>query len=223
MRILIVEDEEKLAQGIATGLKKQGFAVDILGDGNDALNRISLYKKEYDLVILDLMLPGLDGSKVCKQVRQLGITLPILVLTAKTQTENKVDLLQTGADDYMVKPFSFQELLARINALSRRPHEAKPIVLTCGDIQLDTNTQTVHCGKTEIELTLKEFVLLKFFMSHPNTVLERENILEHLWDFNFLGFSNVVDVHVKNLRKKLGKEGHGRIQTVRGVGYQMVE
>ncbi len=222
MRILVVEDEKKLADVLADGLEKKGFAVDTISDGEQALARLSLHRADYDLVILDLMIPTLSGAEVCRQARARDITTPILILTARSEVETKVDLLLSGADDYLVKPFSFDELLARIHALSRRPHETKPAILTVGDIELDPGAHTVKRGDTPIELTLKEFMLLEYFMRHPNEVVNREDLLTHLWDFNYESFSNVIDVHVKNLRRKLGASGSGDIlETVRGIGYRL--
>ncbi len=222
MRILVVEDEKKLADVLADGLEKKGFAVDTLGDGEQALARLSLHRSDYDLVILDLMLPSLSGAEVCRQARAKDVTTPILILTARSEVETKVDLLLSGADDYLVKPFSFDELLARIHALSRRPHETKPAILTVGDIELDPGAHTVKRGDTPIELTLKEFMLLEYFMRHPNEVVNREDLLTHLWDFNYESFSNVIDVHIKNLRRKLNTNGDGEIlETVRGIGYRL--
>lgn len=223
MRILLVEDEEKLAENIRYGLSKRGFAVDCIGDGKTALTRLSLYRNEYDLVILDLMLPEKNGDEVCKEARNLGVKTPILILTARAETDDKVELLNSGADDYMVKPFSFKELLARIQALLRRPTQAKPAILTFKDLTLDPATHIAYRGKRELQLTLREFSLLELFMRNPNQVLNREDILDHLWEFDFASFSNVVDVHVKNLRKKLGKDGGRILQTVRGIGYKLVE
>lgn len=222
MRILIVEDETKLAEALSTGLTKKGHAVDVLADGEKALNRISLHHKDYDLVILDLMLPSMPGDVICKKVRELGITVPILILTARGETEIKVDLLLSGADDYMVKPFSFDELCARIQALSRRPTEKLPEKLHVRDIELDPAEHTVTKGGEPVNLTLKEFCLLEYFMRHPNQVINREELLSHLWDFNYESFSNVIDVHVKNLRRKLGgEEGAQLLETVRGIGYRL--
>lgn len=222
MRILIVEDEERLAKSIATGLEKQGYAVDTLADGNDAFTRISLYRNEYDAIILDLMLPGLSGEEICKKARDAGVTTPILILTARDEMDTKVDVLNAGADDYLTKPFSFAELLARLQALLRRPTDVVPTILTIDDISLDTGTHTVTQDGKPVSLTLKEFALLEYFMRHPGRVLSREDILDHVWDFQFSSFSNVVDVHVKNLRKKLGDDRGARIETVRGVGYRFM-
>jgi len=223
MRILIIEDEEQLAQGIARGLEKHGYAADIIVDGNDAITRISLYRNEYDAIILDLMLPGASGQEVCKAVRELGVTTPILVLTARDEVDTKVDVLNMGADDYLAKPFSFEELVARLGALMRRPTEMKSVILSVRDITLDTGTRTVMRNDKPISLTLKEFSILEYLMRSPGRALSREDILDHVWDFQFSSFSNVVDVHVKNLRKKLGDENGRIIETVRGIGYRINE
>jgi len=224
MKILLVEDEEKLSQAIAKGLQLEGYTVDIVDDGKKALTRISLHRSDYDLIILDLMLPSMDGYEICKQVREWNITVPILVLTARAETDSKVKLLQSGADDYMVKPFSFAELIARIRALLRRPTESLPETLTFADIELHPAERRVKRSGEEIPLTLKEFGLLEYFMRHPNQVVNREDLLSHLWDFNYVGFSNVVDVHVKNLRRKLDRTGGvGVLETVRGIGYRLAE
>jgi len=202
----------------------EGYTVDIIGDGKKALTRISLHRSDYDVVILDLMLPGMDGYEICKQVRLWNITVPILVLTARAETDTKVQLLESGADDYLVKPFSFAELVARVGALMRRPVDALPETLLFADIELKPSERKVLRDGSEIQLTLKEFGLLEYFMRHPNQVVNREDLLNHLWDFNYVGFSNVVDVHVKNLRRKLDNAGgNGLLQTVRGIGYRLAE
>ena len=224
MKILLVEDEQKLAQAIARGLGLEGYTVDTIADGKKALTRISLQRSDYDLIILDLMLPSLDGHEIAKQVRAMNITTPILVLTARNETETKVQLLQSGADDYLVKPFSFAELVARIRALLRRPTESLPETLKVGEVELNPGERRAYRNGKEIPLTLKEFGLLEYFMRHPNQVINREDLLNHLWDFNYAGFSNVVDVHVKNLRRKLdGKDGDSVLETVRGIGYRLAE
>ncbi|HVM73761.1 MAG TPA: response regulator transcription factor [Candidatus Paceibacterota bacterium] len=222
MKILLVEDEEKLAAGIKQGLELGGNAVDIVPDGKKALTRISLHRNDYDVVILDLMLPSMDGQTLCKEIRANDITVPILILTARAETDTKVSLLLDGADDYLVKPFSFAELSARLQALMRRPSQSLPEKLIIDDLELDTGTRTVMCGGKELLLTLKEFGLLEYFMRHPNQVVNREDLLTHLWDFNYVGFSNVVDVHIKNLRRKLDRnDGQGVLETVRGIGYRL--
>ncbi len=222
MKILIVEDEQKLADALKQGLEKSGYTVDTIADGKKALTRISLHRKDYDLVVLDLMLPSMDGQEICKQMRANDITLPILILTARAETDTKVNLLLSGADDYLVKPFSFAELTARIHALLRRPSDALPEVLRAADVELDVATRAVRRAGRELTLTLKEFGLLEYFLRHPNQVVNREDLLTHLWDFNYVGFSNVVDVHVKNLRQKLGgTDGDQLLETVRGIGYRL--
>jgi DNA-binding response OmpR family regulator len=224
MKILLVEDEQKLSSALSKGLALEGYTVDVIPDGKKALTRISLHRSDYDLIILDLMLPSMDGLEICKQVREWNITVPILVLTARAETDTKVKLLSSGADDYLVKPFSFAELVARARALLRRPTESLPEKLKFDEIELNPTSRKVTREGKEIPLTLKEFGLLEYFMRHPNQVVNREDLLNHLWDFNYVGFSNVVDVHVKNLRRKLS-EGNGRdlLETVRGIGYRLAQ
>jgi len=220
----LVEDEEKLANTLAKGLEQKGYAVDVIYEGDKAFDRISLNHIDYDLIILDLMLPGKDGATITKEVRARDITVPILILTARDETENKVDLLLSGADDYLVKPFSFDELNARITALLRRPENMVSTVLQIRDIKLNPAERVVTRGDVVIPLTLKEFGLLEHFMRNPNKVINREELLSHLWDFNYDSFSNVVDVHVKNLRRKLDYSDRENIlETVRGVGYRLKE
>jgi DNA-binding response OmpR family regulator len=223
MRILIVEDEEKLAEAVKKGLELKGYTVDWLADGEKARTRMMLYRDEYDLVLLDYMLPGVDGSIICRDVRAEGVTTPIIMLTARDETETKVELLNLGADDYIAKPFSFDELVARINAVLRRPEQALPSVLTIRDITLDPAKHTVTKGGKEVSLTLKEFSLLEFFMRHPNEAVKRETVLDHVWSFDFPAFSNVLDVHMKNLRKKLDdyEDADPLFETIRGVGYRL--
>lgn len=223
MKILLVEDEQKLATALVRGLNLEGYTVDHIADGKKALTRISLHRSDYDLVILDLMLPSLDGYEICKQMREMNITVPILILTARNETDTKVQLLQSGADDYLVKPFSFAELIARTRALMRRPNEKLPETLRVSDIELSPAERRVRRSGRDVPLTLKEFGLLEYFMRHPNQVVNREDLLNHLWDFNYVGFSNVVDVHVKNLRRKLDANGESVLETVRGIGYRLAE
>lgn len=222
MRILIVEDEEKLALSLKKGLEKEGFAVDYIMDGEAGERRIIISHKDYDLIILDLMLPGKDGFQICKSAREQKITTPILVLTARDATDDKVAALDAGADDYLVKPFSFEELMARVRALLRRPEQTLPNELVAKDLKLDTVTRQVTRKGKELNLTLKEFNLLEYLMRHADQVLTREQILDHLWDFAFDSFSNVVDVHIKNLRKKIDGAHHEKLlETIRGVGYRI--
>lgn len=222
MKILLVEDEKKLAAALSRGLNAKGYTVDVVHDGEKALNRISLHRSDYDLVILDLMLPTMDGLEICKKAREWGVTTPILVLTARNETDRKVELLLAGADDYLVKPFSFDELTARVHAILRRPTETMPTVLQVNDIELNPVERKVRVRGEEVSLTLKEFGLLEYFMRHPNQVVNREDLLTNLWDFNYASFSNVVDVHVKNLRRKLTeRSGANVLETVRGIGYRL--
>jgi len=222
MKILIVEDEEKLAEALSRGLEAHGYAVDTIGDGKKAQTRIVMHRDDYDLVILDLMLPSMDGLEICKSIRDENIVIPVLILTARNETENKVNLLLSGADDYMVKPFSFAELLARVKALLRRPSELIPEILEVHGIEMNVVKRRVYRDGKEIPLTLKEFGLLEYFMRHPDQVVNREDLLAHLWDFNYASFSNVVDVHIKNLRRKLGDSGApDALETIRGVGYRL--
>ncbi|MEA2701401.1 MAG: hypothetical protein QOE22_110 [Candidatus Parcubacteria bacterium] len=223
MRILIVEDEEKLAEATKKGLELKGFTVDWLAEGEKARTRMMLYRDEYDLVLLDLMLPGVDGATICRDVREAGVTTPIIVLTARDETETKIDLLNLGADDYLAKPFSFDELVARMNAVLRRPEASLPTVLAVRDIILDPSKHTVTKAGKEVPLTLKEFSLLEFFMRHPNEAVKRETVLDHVWSFDFPAFSNVLDVHMKNLRKKLDDYGEDDplFETIRGIGYRL--
>jgi two-component system, OmpR family, copper resistance phosphate regulon response regulator CusR len=222
MRIILVEDEVKLARVLSHGLIQKGYAVDVVNDGIKALNRISLNHIDYDLIILDLTLPGMDGTTITKTIRERNITTPILILTARDETTTKIDLLLSGADDYLVKPFSFDELCARIQTLLRRPTEMIPIVLKVADIELNSAEHKVRKADELLPLTLKEFVLLEYFMRNPNKVINREELLSHLWDFNYTSFSNVVDVHIKNLRKKLDSVGDKNLlETVRGRGYKL--
>ena len=223
MKILLAEDEIKLANALVRGFSTEGHTTDVVADGAKALTRISLHHNDYDIVVLDLMLPSLDGREICKRVRALGISIPILVLTAMGDMDVKVDTLLMGADDYMVKPFAFAELAARVRALGRRPVESAPEVLQLRSITINVPERRVTVHDTELDLTLKEFGLLEYFIRHPGVVIGRDDLLSHLWDFNYIGLSNVVDVHVKNLRKKLEVNGAPNvIKTIRGVGYKVV-
>jgi DNA-binding response OmpR family regulator len=222
MRILIVEDDRPLAAALKRGLSCEGYAVDCLGDGPSAATRAEMHRDDFDLVILDVMLPGMNGVDLCRRLRDRGVSLPVLMLTAKDATEDKVAGLDAGADDYLVKPFAFAELLARIRTLLRRPQDVLPARLVVGDLTLDPVSRRVWRRADEIPLTVKEFALLELFMRNAGDVLTREQILGHLWDFTFDSFSNVVDVHVKNLRKKIDRGSRNRLlTTVRGVGYQL--
>ncbi len=223
MRLLIVEDEVKLAEALKHGLELKGFAVDWVPEPEKALSRILLYRNDYSLILLDLMLPEVDGATITQKAREAGVTTPIIILTARGETEHKIDLLNKGADDYVVKPFAFEELLARINSVLRRPVQAHSPSLSVGDITMDPGTHIVTVHEVEIALTLKEYALLECFMRKPNEVIMREELFNQVWDFNSQSWSNVLDVHIKNLRKKLSNaESSTNLETVRGVGYRLV-
>jgi two-component system OmpR family response regulator len=222
MRILIVEDEEKLAKTLKKGLERNGYAVDYLTDGEAGQRRIEISHGEYDAAILDLMLPKKSGFDICREVRAKRITLPILVLTARDAIDDKVLALDSGADDYLIKPFSLEELLARIRALLRRPKESLGTRLEVGDLVLDAARREVRRGNDTIPLTLKEFELLQYLMRNQGKALSREDIFAHLWDFADNAMSNVIDVHMKNMRKKIdGGRREKLLETVRGVGYRI--
>lgn len=220
MKILIIEDQESLAKLLREALRKEGYTVDYIGDGESGQMRIELHHRDYDLLVLDLMLPKRDGLEVCKNIRKAGISIPILVLTAKNSEEDKVTLLNAGADDYLVKPFSFKELTARIRALGRRPKIVLPSKLSVSGLVLNPSDKTVRRGDKEIKLTLTEFRLLEHLMRHPNQMIKREDIASKVWDFNFDSFSNIVDVYISRLRKKIGDDKN-LIKTMHGEGYKM--
>ncbi len=220
MRVLIIEDHQKIAESIQRGLKAEGFAVDFICDGVEGQKQIEQKQHVYDLVILDRMLPGKDGLQMCKELREEGIAIPILMLTAKDTIEDRVDGLNGGADDYLVKPFAFDELVARVRTLLRRPKATLPTTLQVRDLVLDASQKSVQRGLRKISLTLKEFALLEYLMRHPNQVLTREQIVHHVWDTAFDPLSNVIDVHVKNLRSKIhSSHDEPLLETIRGVGY----
>ncbi|MFA6218114.1 MAG: response regulator transcription factor [Candidatus Omnitrophota bacterium] len=219
MQILVVEDEKKLVNVLRRGLLEEHYAVSVAYDGEDALEKIAI--NEYDCIILDLMIPKVDGMAVLKKVRQTNTSTPVIILTAKTGSEDKIEGLDQGADDYITKPFSFSELTARIRALLRRGNKADPPVLSIDDLTLNPATRMVKRGNTVIMLTSREFALLEYFLRNQNKVLTETNILEHVWDFNYEGLSNVVATYVKYLRKKLKVSQSCReiIHTMRGCGY----
>jgi two-component system, OmpR family, response regulator len=220
MRILVVEDEEKMAGLIRRGLREEGMAVDVAGRGEDALWMAG--STEFDAIILDLMLPGIDGFETCRRLRDDGVWAPILMLTARDAVEDRVAGLDHGADDYLLKPFSFAELLARLRALVRRGRGERPAVLEVGDLRLDPATHRVSRDGTEISLSAKEFALLEVFMRHPGEAISRFQLLEHAWNYDYENRSNVVDVYVRYLREKIDRPfGTKSIETVRGVGYRL--
>lgn len=218
MRVLIVEDEVKMARAVRRGLEHEGYAVEVATGGDDALFRAT--EDEFDAIVLDVMLPGMDGFAVCETLRRRGRWVPVLMLTARDAVEDRIRGLDVGADDYLVKPFAFGELLARLRALLRRGATERPTVLKVEDVLLDPAAHMVTRGDRRVPLSTREFALLEFLMRHPGQVLSRSRILEHVWDYNYEGFSNVVDVYVGYLRKKLERPfGRPLIHTVRGVGY----
>ncbi|MFB0507033.1 MAG: response regulator transcription factor [Thermodesulfobacteriota bacterium] len=220
MRILVVEDEKKVASFIKKGLQEEHYAVDIAYDGEEGLALAQI--NEYDLILLDIMLPKLDGMEVLRRIRRNGFGVPILILTAKDSVEDIVTGLDTGSDDYLTKPFSFAELVARVRALLRRKAKEKTDILTIGDLSLSTSTHRVKRGTREIELTPKEYALLEYFMRNPNRILTRALITEHVWDYHFDPETNVIDVYVNYLRKKIDQGFEKKlIHTIRGSGYMM--
>jgi heavy metal response regulator len=220
MRILLVEDEPQIADFVARGLTESGYSVDTARDGEEAVQWPSV--ADFDVIILDVMLPIMDGLEVCRTLRSQGIRTPILMLTARDAVEDRVLGLDSGADDYLVKPFAFAELLARVRALIRREPVLLSNTLQVGDLVMDTVTRQVTRSAVNIELTAKEYSLLEYLMRHPNQVLSRTVIAEHIWNYDFANATNVIDVHVKNLRKKID-EGYETklIHTVRGAGYRI--
>ena len=218
VRILVVEDEKKVASFIKKGLEEEGYAVDVAADGEEGL--AMALTRVHDLIILDIRLPRMDGLRVLRAIRQDGLTAPVLLLTVRATIEDKVLGLDAGADDYLTKPFAFQELVARVRALLRRRMEAEPTVLRIGDVMLDPARRTVTRGGEKIDLTPREFALLDYFMRNPGRVLTRTMITEHVWDYSFDTSTNVIDVYVNYLRRKIdtGREPK-LLHTVRGVGY----
>ncbi len=222
MRVLIVEDEVKMAALIRRGLIGDGLAADVAIKGEDALWMAG--STEYDAIVLDVMLPGIDGFEVCKRLRDDGVWTPILMLTARDSVRDRVAGLDGGADDYLTKPFSYAELLARLRALVRRGPVERPTELRSGDLRLDPATRQVWRGETEIGLSAKEFALLETFMRRPGDVLSRFQLLEHAWSYDYENRSNVVDSYVRFLRQKIDKPfGTDSIETVRGAGYRLRE
>ncbi len=221
-KILVVEDETKLAQFIELELKYEGYDVTVANDGLIGLT--TARSEEFDLLLLDWMLPGASGIEICRRLRDTGNRVPVILLTAKDDVADRVAGLDAGADDYVVKPFSVEELLARVRAQLRRNQETDTEQLEYGDLRLNTSTREVYRGDRAIELTAKEFDLLEYLIAHPKQVLTRDRILERIWGYDFMGDSNIIEVYVRYLRLKLEAEGEKRlIQTVRGVGYVLRE
>lgn len=222
MRLLVAEDYTPLRTSLVQGLEEAGFAVDATGDGDEALWYAE--SNEYDVIVLDLMLPGRDGLAILEHLRKEHNPAHVLVLTAKDTVADRVRGLEQGADDYMVKPFAFAELLARIHSLVRRRYDAKSPVIRVGDLRIDTRTRAVHCGDYRFDLTAREYLLLEYLALRLNQVVTRIEIWEHLYDFNAEPNSNVIDVHIGKLRRKLEEGGRQRlIHTRRGLGYELTE
>jgi len=220
MRVLVVEDDVKMAGLIRRGMREEGLAADVAIKGEDAVWMVQA--NEYDAVVLDVMLPGIDGFETCSRLRQLGDWTPVLMLTARDAVEDRVAGLDGGADDYLTKPFSFAELLARLRALVRRGPVERAAVLDVGDLRLDPATRRVWRGDEEIGLSTKEFALLETFMRRPGEVLSRYRLLEHAWEYDYENRSNVVDVYVRYLRQKIDRPfGLDSIETIRGAGYRL--
>jgi DNA-binding response OmpR family regulator len=220
LRILVVEDERRLAGIIKRGLLEEGYSIDNAFDGEEA--EFLAESTAYDLIVLDIMLPKKDGLAVCHSLRMKHVNTPILMLTAKDSVEDKVKGLDSGADDYQVKPFAFSELLARVRALIRREAMTKTSKLQIGELVLDTVSREVWRGSRKIDLTTKEYSILEFFMRHPNAVITRTMLEENVWNYEFDSISNIIDVYIRRLRRKTEEEGEDSlIQTVRGAGYRM--
>ena len=220
MRILITEDEKDLAQALARGLRKQGYAADIAYDGEEAL--VLAEVNDYDLIILDLNLPKIDGVEVCRRIRASDSPTGILMLTARSSLDDRVNGLDQGADDYLVKPFHFPELLARVRAILRREGEPRHTILRSGDLVLDPNVQKAYFRREEIRLTTKEFAVLEYLMRNVGRIVSQEELLEHVWNEDANLFTQTVKVHIKNIRKKLSAAGaYDLITTVKGRGYML--
>ena len=220
MRVLVVEDELRMASLMRRGLVHEGLAVDIASNGEDALWMAKA--ADYDAIVLDVMLPGMSGFETCERLRKTDVWAPVIMLTARDSVEDRVAGLDTGADDYLVKPFAFAELLARLRALVRRGELERPSVLEVDDLRLDPATRRVWRGPTEIQLSAKEFAVLETFMRRPGEVLTRDHLLEHAWDFAYENRSNVVDVYIRHLRSKIDEPfGRQTLETIRGAGYRL--
>jgi len=218
MRILLVDDEERFATAVRQGLEAEGLAVDLAHDGNEGLWMAR--SNDYDAIVLDILLPGLNGYRICAELRDGGNWTPILMLTALDEDLDEAEALDTGADDYLSKPFSFVVLVARLRALLRRGAGPRPAVLQVGDLRLDPAAHRCWRAGQEVELTTKQFALLECFMRYPGQVLSKTALRDHVWDYAFADSSNIIEVYVGQLRKKLGV---ARIQTIRGAGYRLVD
>lgn len=220
MRLLVIEDERKIARVITESLKREKYAVDVAYDGEEGFNLAD--SQPYDLLIVDRMLPGLEGTEIVKKLRENGKNMPILFLTALSTTEDKTLGLDVGADDYLTKPFAIDELLARVRALLRRPPIQQPDILKIDDLRIDKQRQTVTRAGKNIDLTNKEYALLEYLMQHPNQILSKETLIDHVWDFDADILPNNVEAYIKNLRQKIDKPFKKQlIKTVRGFGYRI--
>lgn len=221
MQLLLAEDNKQLASLTQRALVDDGYMVDVAYDGKEAIDKFDI--NTYDLIILDIMLPEINGLEVCRQIRQRNTNVPVIILTALDGVDDRINGLDTGADDYLVKPFSFRELSARIRALLRRGNRAEPVILTVDKLTLNTITKAVTYNGTPLSLTAKEYVLLHYFMYHSGEVLSKNELLEHVWDMNFEGFSNVVETYIRYLRQKIKVAGGDpqQIQTIRNLGYKL--
>ncbi|WP_165069467.1 response regulator transcription factor [Marisediminicola senii] len=220
MRVLVVEDETRLAEGLRRGLEAEGFAVDLAATGTDGLWLAT--ENEYSVIMLDIMLPGMSGYRVCERLRAAGNWTPILMLTAKDGEWDQVEALDTGADDYLTKPFSFAVLLARLRALMRRGATERPVMLEAGDIRVDPAARRVWRGDTAIDVTAREFAVLEYLIRNAGDVVSKRDVLDNVWDFDFEGDPNIVEVYIRHLRNKLDRpfDRHA-IETLRGAGYRL--
>ncbi|WP_424891115.1 response regulator transcription factor [Streptomyces sp. XH2] len=220
MRILVVEDDRRLAELLRRGLVAEGFAVEVAYDGHTGLHLAA--EDDYDVIVLDVMLPGLNGYRVCARLREAGVWTPVLMLTAKDGEYDEAEGLDTGADDYVTKPFSYVALVARLRALVRRGRPARPVLIRVGDLQIDPATRCCRRGSTDLQLTAREFAVLEYLARRDGEVVAKAEILAHVWDEAFQGDVNIVEVHVSSLRRKIDAPfGRHSIQTVRGVGYRL--
>jgi two-component system, OmpR family, response regulator len=220
MRVLVVEDERRLAAGLKKGLEAEGFATDVALNGTDGLWMAR--EHPYDAIVLDIMLPGVNGYKLCSRLRDEGVWTPILMLTAKDGELDEAEALDTGADDYLTKPFSYVVLVARLRALMRRGARERPAVLDAGDLRFDPGARRAYRGPTQVDLTAREMALLEFLLRRKGEVVSKSDILEHVWDYDFEGDPNIVEVYIRHLRNKLDRPfERNAIQTLRGAGYRL--
>jgi two-component system, OmpR family, response regulator len=220
MRVLVVEDEKRLAEGLKKGLEAERFATDVALNGTDGLWMAR--ENPYDAIVLDIMLPGINGFKICSMLREEGIWTPILMLTAKDGKLDEAEALDLGADDYLVKPFAYVVLVARLRALIRRGAPKRPSVLQAGDLRFDPGSKRLWRDETEVDLTAREMALLEFLLRRKDQAVSKREILEHVWDYDFEGDPNIIEVYIRHLRNKLDRPfGRNSIQTVRGIGYRL--